>query len=208
MKIHPTLPLGYSAVGPGRLANIVTCLEMTQRASMDIPHVAGMSFHRWTTPALDDYRQLFRAVGENWLWVSRLEMSDDALAAHISNPETEVFFVEADGRKIGFLELNFSRSGECEIVYCGLVTDAIGKGAGRFLMGNALKAAWSGEVGRVWLHTCNFDHPSAYPFYCRSGFHPYQFLVEVIDDPRLSGILPRTAAPHVPFLYPGAINNA
>jgi hypothetical protein len=40
------------------------------------------------------------------------------------------------------------------------------------------------------------------PFYCRSGFTPYATLVEVNDDPRLTGLVPRHVAPHVPLIEP------
>jgi hypothetical protein len=36
----------------------------------------------------------------------------------------------------------------------------------------------------------------------RSGFMPYDRTVEVLDDPRLTGMLPRTAAPQVPIIEP------
>jgi hypothetical protein len=36
----------------------------------------------------------------------------------------------------------------------------------------------------------------------RSGFTPYRRAIEVADDPRLFGFLPREAAPHIPLLVP------
>lgn len=200
MKTHPPLQKGYSAVAPGQIANVVTCLEMRDRPATAVPEDENMAFRRWNSPAPDDYRALYRAVGENWLWVERLVMSDDVLSATLAHPDVETYCVEAEGERIGLLELDFHEPGACEIVYCGLVAGAIGRGAGAFLMANALHTAWSRTIDRVWLHTCNFDHPSAIAFYGRSGFTPYSILVEVMDDPRLSGNIPRTAAPHVPLL--------
>jgi hypothetical protein len=34
----------------------------------------------------------------------------------------------------------------------------------------------------------------------RSGFTPYARSMEIADDPRLTGLLRRTAAPHVPIV--------
>ncbi|NMD08644.1 MAG: GNAT family N-acetyltransferase, partial [Phyllobacteriaceae bacterium] len=48
--------------------------------------------------------------------------------------------------------------------------------------------------------TCTFDAPQALPFYIRSGFTPYARMVELHDDPRLSGKLARDASPQVPLL--------
>jgi hypothetical protein len=52
----------------------------------------------------------------------------------------------------------------------------------------------------VTVHTCTLDHPNALGFYLRSGFTPYARSVEIADDPRLHGVLPRSAAPHVPVM--------
>ncbi|QYA03840.1 GNAT family N-acetyltransferase [Rhizobium sp. B21/90] len=200
MELKPPLPPGYSTVSPGQIASVVTCLEMRQRPEISVPEQDGMSFQRWKSPDLGEYRALYRAVGENWLWVSRLEMPDDELTATLADRDVETYYLEAGSRKIGFLELDFREAGQCEIVYCGLVASAIGRGGGRYLMASALNAAWSRDIDRLWLHTCHFDHPSAYAFYCRSGFKPFQFMVEIIADPRLSGSIPKTAAPHVALL--------
>ena len=53
---------------------------------------------------------------------------------------------------------------------------------------------------RVWLHTCTFDHPAALAFYQRSGFRPFRRQVEVVNDPRLDGTVPRDVARHVPVI--------
>jgi GNAT superfamily N-acetyltransferase len=200
MDNNPPLPMGYSPLPQGKIANVVTCLEMRERPQLSIPATGELSFERWSSPDLEAYRALFRAVGENWLWVSRLIMPDEKLAAILHHPDVEIYVIQANGRKIGLLELDFRQPGECELVFCGLVADAIGQGAGRLLITQAVDRAWARPIERFWLHTCHFDHPSAIFFYQKAGFHPYSFLVEVIDDPRLTGDLPETAAPHIPLL--------
>ena len=52
----------------------------------------------------------------------------------------------------------------------------------------------------MWLHTCSLDHPDALDFYNRSGFKPFRRQVEVYDDPRLTGLLPRDAAARMPII--------
>ena len=87
-----------------------------------------------------------------------------------------------------------------EIAFLGVVPNLLGKGAGRYLIGRALELAWSRGPRRLTVHTCTLDHPRALEFYLRSGFVPYARSVEIADDPRLVGLLPRTAAPQVPIL--------
>ena len=101
------------------------------------------------------------------------------------------------------MELDFGAEGECELSYFGVTPPLVGHGAGRWMMNRALQLAWSRSIRRLWVHTCSLDHPGALDFYIRSGFAPFRRQVEVADDPRVMGLLPKTAAPHVPILRGG-----
>ena len=127
-------------------------------------------------------------------------MSDADLAAVIHAPEVEVCALQHDGRDEGLLELDFREPGQCELVFFGVTAKLIGSGAGRFLMSRALQRAWSQAISRLWVHTCTLDHPNALAFYQRTGFRPFRLQVEVSDDPRLDGTLPRDVARHVPIM--------
>lgn len=198
---NPPLPPGYSPLPPGHIANAVTYLEMTALPSLADPQLrASTGLKPLSSRDLSAYRSLFRAVGEDWLWTSRLELDDEALSAILDSPDVEAYAFLQDDRPVGLLELNFSVPGECELAFFGLVSEAVGRGLGRQLMEQAIARARSRPIKRFWLHTCTFDHPGAVAFYRRSGFVPYAFAVEVMPDPRLSGLLPRSAAPHVPLL--------
>ncbi len=197
------LPNGYHQLAPGTLATMVTFLEM--RAP--VAPRAERSPVPWTlrqvvAPALDWYRALFRRVGEPWLWSSRLLLSDADLQAILAHPDVEVHALEVEGRAEGILELDFRQAGACEITYFGLAPSLTGQGAGRWLMNRAVARAWSRPITRLWLHTCDMDAPTALPFYLRSGFAPYDRQVDVFDDPRLIGLLPRSAAPQVLLIDP------
>lgn len=67
-------------------------------------------------------------------------------------------------------------------------------------MNRAIDLAWSRPIERFWVHTCTLDHPRAVDFYVRSGFRPYERKIEILDDPRVIGLLPRSAAPDIPIL--------
>ncbi|WP_407167270.1 GNAT family N-acetyltransferase [Bradyrhizobium sp. ORS 111] len=193
-------PDGYSDVPAGKIAAVVTHLEMTACPSRRDDPPGAWRLRRVERPALDWYRDLYRRVGEEWLWFSRARMSDATLAVLIHTPGVEVHALSADGSDEGLLELDFREPGQCELVFFGVTSKLIGTGAGRYLMNRALELAWRNDVGRVWMHTCTFDHPSALAFYQRSGFRPFRRQIEVANDPRLDGTTPRDVARHVPVI--------
>jgi GNAT superfamily N-acetyltransferase len=191
---------GYSDIPAGKIAAVVTHLEMTVRAAPRSDPAGAWRLRRVDAPALDWYRDLYGRVGWPWLWISRIRMPDAELAGIIQSPLMEVCALAHEGRDEGLLEMDFREPGQCEIVSFGLTEKLVGTGAGRWLMNRALEIAWSRPVDRVWLHTCSFDHPAALAFYQRSGFRPFRRQVEVVNDPRLDGTVPRDVARHVPVI--------
>jgi len=195
------LPNGYHDVPSGKLANVATYLEMVERpAARPDPPGVSCTISRVPKPDLAWYRTLFQRVGEPWLWSSRLAMTDPQLATIVHDPNVEVYAVRKGMVDTGLLELDFRIAGECEIAFFGLLESMLGTGTGRWLMNRTLKLAWKDGVHRVFVHTCNLDHPSALAFYMRSGFKPYKREIEIYDDPRVLGIQPREAAANVPIL--------
>jgi GNAT superfamily N-acetyltransferase len=198
------LNAGYHAVPPGMIAAVVTSLEMFEPPVLR-PETSTPSWRLdRLAPDPAEYRRLYRAVGEDWLWFSRLGFDDEELGAIIGHPEVEVYRLSdgADGEAL--LELDFREKDECELVFFGLSRTLIGGTAGRWLMNRAIERAWSRPIRRFWVHTCTLDHPSAVAVYQRSGFRPFRFEVEIAEDPRIAGRAPRDSAPQVPLLEPNA----
>jgi GNAT superfamily N-acetyltransferase len=192
---------GYHAVADGKVASVVTSLEMTAMPALR-PDVGDPTwlFARLERPRAEEYRNLYRLVGQEWLWFSRLELTDAALEAIIHSPQVEIYRLDAGAGAVGMLELDFRVASECELGFFGLTSALTGGRAGRWLMNRAIERAWARSIRRFWVHTCNLDHHAALAFYQRSGFTPYRLQIEIADDPRLTGVLPETAAPHVPII--------
>jgi GNAT superfamily N-acetyltransferase len=192
---------GYTDLPPGKIASVVTYLEMLapQATSGETPKPTW-SLIRHSKPELKWYRDLFQAVGQDWLWFSRLQMDDDTLARTIHDAAVDVFSLRIEDEDKGLLELDRRRMPDIELAFIGLTADAIGQGAGRFLLNCAMEIAWSYSPRRVLVHTCTLDHPRALGLYRSVGFVPYKRSIELADDPRLNGTLPRRAAPGCPLL--------
>lgn len=194
------LDSGFHDVASGMIATVVTSLEMRAApVPRPEPVAPDLTLELWRDPQPDAYRDLFRKVGEDWLWTSRLLLSDTDLTAIIHDPKVELHRLETP-EGVGMLELDYRNDGECELAFFGLSSGLVGRGAGRWLMNRALELAWSRPLSRLWVHTCTLDHPAALEFYRRSGFTPYARQVEIMPDPRVSGLLPESAAPHIPCL--------
>lgn len=191
--------MGLTPVRDDEVAAVVTTLEMRTRPPLRALPSAPLRLVAWPMPDPAKYRALFARVGAPWLWFSRLAMDERALTAIIHHPGIAVLAAVDAGRiEVGMLELDFRRAGECEISYFALVPELAGRGHGRWLMAEALARGWRKDVGRVWLHTCTLDHPSALNFYRAQGFVAVKRTVETFRDPRELGLLPPDAAPHVP----------
>lgn len=193
--------MALHAVARGELATIVTTLEMRARPPARPLPDSPLRLVRWVRPEPAKYRALFARVGAPWLWYSRLAIDDAALAALIDRPETQVHAViDRAGIEVGLLEFTHPAPDWCSLDYFGLVPDLAGKGHGRWLMSLALAMMWRPGVALVRVNTCTLDHPSALNFYRAQGFEAVKRTIETFPDPRLTGLLPRDAAPQVPLL--------
>ncbi|MCZ8376550.1 MAG: GNAT family N-acetyltransferase [Beijerinckiaceae bacterium] len=194
---------GYTLLDPQKLAALVTYLVHDLETVPPEPvWPEDFVLERLNGAAIERYRTLFSAVGAEWLWFSRLRMPDLALWEILMAPAVEVYALVRDGKDVGLLELDFRDAEAPELAFFGVVPDALGQGIGKRLMATALQRASVAGMDCLHVHTCSLDHPRALDFYCRAGFRPIRRAIEVFDDPRLDGTLPRDAAPWLPLLEP------
>jgi GNAT superfamily N-acetyltransferase len=128
------------------------------------------------------YRYLYAEVGRAFHWTDRLAWTDQAIRAHLATPGVVLWLLTWEAAPAGYFELEPHDDGSIEIAYFGLLPEYIGRGWGKFLLGEAAGAAWGMAPARVWLHTCTLDHPAALPNYLRRGFRAVrveQYTVEL-----------------------------
>ena len=76
---------GFFKVPKGKVAAVVTHFEMRAPAPLrPVEPPQGWALERVTLAKVDWYRSLYRRVGRDYLWWSRLMLADDALKAIIS----------------------------------------------------------------------------------------------------------------------------
>lgn len=183
------LPAGYRLV-PVR----TTYLEMKERpAGAPLPLPPGCEVRKWREPGTEEYRRLFQAVGNEWGWSGRLLLAEDELKAVLAGETNEIHLLYSSCRIAGFAELDRGAAGAVEIAYFGLLPDFTGRGLGKFFLDWTVRKAWEEGAGRVWLHTCEFDHPRALATYLKAGFRIYGEKTET--QPYLKEFLDRRSNP-------------
>ena len=124
------------------------------------------------TVTVEQYLELYRGVGSAFNWNARIKLPAEKLAKLLEQPGREVHVLAQSGESAGFVELD-RRSDDVEIVYFGLMPAFIGRGLGGRFLDWVVDYAWSRGCRRLWLHTCDLDHPAALPNYQRAGFEIY-----------------------------------
>ena len=121
-------------------------------------------------------RDLYFRVGEQWDWIDKRSWTDDRWREYATAPELRTFAGYYNDALAGYYELRRDGEGGIEIAYFGLLPDWIGRGLGGALLTSAIEEAWQMEPNptRVWVHTCNRDHPQALANYQARGMVVYK----------------------------------
>lgn len=134
----------------------------------DISSLKMIHPEQWKNPSVEEYLEIYREVGSAWGWTGRLLKPADELAEILNSERNEIWLFLVNEEVAGFFEL-VRNEAETEIVYLGLKPAWIGKGLGQKLIQTAVAVA--GQKGqKVWLHTCERDHPGALKAYLKAGF--------------------------------------
>lgn len=155
---------------------VVTFLEMKARPANHVPAPANLKLLllRAEKPPVHFYRYLYDSVGRGLYWIDRKKMSDAALAEAIHADGVSVHVLYVAGVPAGYFELaRRAEDDTVEIAYFGLIADFHGLGLGKWLLHEAISAAWDMGPGRVAVETCTLDAPHALALYQRLGFVPF-----------------------------------
>ena len=169
----------------GSVPTLVTYLEMTAPpATAPLPPPrAGAEVRVARRPTLSFYRYLYETIGRDWTWVTRRLLSDRELERILADPAVEVNVLWLMGVPAGLAELDRRQPAAIELAYFGLLPEFIGGGLGRWLLDWTIHHAWRARPRRLWVHTCDLDHPRALAVYRNAGFRVYDERVEQLELP-------------------------
>ena len=156
---------------------ITTYLEM-RSADQLRPKTAGARFQirEKTDGDWRFNRDFYFRVGERWDWIDKRVWTDDQWKEYATANELRTFAGYHDDALAGYYELRHDTEAGIEIAYFGLLPEWIGRGLGGALLTSAIEKAWHTEPkpSRVWVHTCNRDHPQALANYQARGMVIYK----------------------------------
>ncbi len=101
------------------------------------------------------------------------------------------------------VELDFREPGECLISFLGLVPELAGRGHGRWLFAETLRAAPGRRASRGSRSTpARSTIRPPCPLICAPASPPMAAPSKASPIPRLAGLLPRDSAPQIPLIEP------
>lgn len=150
---------------------IITYLSMHTPAALAWPaRTPAFSLTRQQPIDPGQLAALYHRVGANYHWTDRASWTHADWRARSRAPGVSLWLARA-ADLIGFVELAVDTAGDVEIAYFGLLPAFIGRGFGGGVLAAGVEQAWQWPgARRVWVHTCNFDHPHALANYRARGF--------------------------------------
>jgi len=171
----PTAAPQPAADGSVALDVVITYLEMTARPVKLPPMPVGpkVALVAATAPPVHYFLYLYGTIGRSYAWTDWFEADAAAREAFVADPKVELFTMMLDGWPGGFFMLDTREQGVCDLAYFGLMPEALGRGLGAWLLGEAIESGWDRPgVERLTVNTCTLDHPAALPLYQKLGFRP------------------------------------
>ena len=112
----------------------------------------------------------YKNIGKKHKWVDRLIWNEEKWIAYLSSDKVKTYIFKHSDDLVGFFELIFHlNKKETEIAYFGILEEYQNKKLGSYLLSEAIKKAFKGNINRVWVHTCSLDHKNALNNYIARG---------------------------------------
>ena len=112
----------------------------------------------------------YKNIGKNHKWVDRLSWTETQWIDYVSSEKVETYIFKHKNDLVGFFELIFHfEKKEVEIAYFGLLEEFQNKKLGSYLLSQAIKKSFVGNIIKVWVHTCSLDHKNALSNYIARG---------------------------------------
>lgn len=131
---------------------------------------------------------LHQAVGVEFRWGGREAWGRHEWTEYVDRSQLETWVAYVAGTPAGYYELEKQADGSVRIECFGLRRPFFGQGLGGSLLTKAVERCWEMGASRVWLTTCNHDHPHALQNYLARGFKLVKEWTDAPNPPRESAL--------------------
>ena len=112
----------------------------------------------------------YKNIGKKHKWIDRLVWTEAQWIDYVSSKKVSTYILKFKNNLAGFFELiSHEEKKEIEIAYFGLLEEFHNKKLGSYLLSEAIKKSFKGNIDRVWVHTCSIDHKNALNNYVARG---------------------------------------
>jgi ribosomal protein S18 acetylase RimI-like enzyme len=126
-----------------------------------------------------EYLKIYKRVGTQVNWDSRLKLSESQLTNVLSSPINCLILLMDGNQQLGMCEFTATNQ-QVELTHFGLVPEMQGRRLGYAFLSNSLDLIWQPKPSRVWLHTDEWDSPAAQILYKKAGFRIFD---QRLEDP-------------------------
>ena len=172
----------YKSVG--KIKTQVTYIEMTECPKDIYTGYEQLEVLPYTKRDAHEYLGLYHEMGSHLEWTGRKLLSENEIDAILESPRVEILLLRVDEEVAGFVEFDLRDSKEeIEIVFFGILPKFYGQKLGVKFLGWCIEYAWNIlKCKKLWLHTCDLDHPKALETYLKSGFRKIKEEIELVDQ--------------------------
>ncbi|MBD1390382.1 GNAT family N-acetyltransferase [Neiella sp. HB171785] len=151
-------------------------LEMTQPASLQAKPAPSIDAQviECQQRQFELNRFFYQYVGAAWQWFDKASWSDQQWRDYAHRDQLRLFMLLWQGTPAGYFELEKQADGSVQIAYFGVAPDFLDRKLGGYLLSQAIEQAWQWQATRVWVHTCDLDHPHALKNYQARGMVIYR----------------------------------
>lgn len=152
------------------IETVVTFLEMKAEPVLHVapPSRLKLMLMRAEEPSTAFFRYLYEAVGEGTRWPHHV---DSDLSVTIRDPAVETWVAYVNGQPGGFFLVDARPApAQVELKLFGILPEFQGKGIGKWLLAEAIRACWARKPERVTVETDTLDSPHALTLYQKLGF--------------------------------------
>ncbi len=162
-----------------------------------VPLPDGYEMRAMPKPSVQEWRDFYDKIGNQYLWWEKKLWRDAQLAQYI-NHDKYYYGLYKNNEILGFAELDMTLMPICDLAYFGLLPQAARLGLGFGFLTQVLFAAWQENPRHISVNTCLLDHPNALKNYLRAGFTLNYCEERTIQDPRDGLLFPKNQAlpPH------------